>query len=666
MGLLVLESPVFLGVIIVLEFHGFEAFMDQVHVILPDPAGPGCALQISDTLRLVAAYPYCCCIVMGKSAEPSVLGFIRSSGLAGCDLTAGEPEPTACSPAFFQYALKHADHLPSGIFIIHLGRRSVIRIDGVSSVVVDPADTGRNSVFTVIENCAIACCHLHRLNAVGESAQRCREHIVGIHDHGEMHGLKFGQTVLGCDVLVDLPCDCIEGSLNRFSELELTHVVSAGVLGTVLDLFVHDICSGIIFLFKSGCIHHQRLDRTAGLPVALECAVKSERRFCILGSAADHGYDLAGAVVDANGRALHLVFSVVRCILEISQFFIHAVLEHLLLLQVKGSIDLVAALIQFRKACIVQLVVQFVISRALFIACEIIAEGEVRILDLHQDFRRALICITDHISVLVPRRFTLRGEIKHDLFLNRLVVFLLSDQTVFEHILQDQISSLNCAVRVGERIVVSRAVGNRAQESDLRKIQLIGSLVKITLTGGCDSVITIHEIYIVEIELKDLVLAVLFLQIPGDKDLFHLSLPGSSVVEEDSSGQLHGDRTAALCDLPVNDKFLRRANNRLVIYAAVLIKVLVLDADHCVLEQIGDLARRQVIGVLFRKGLRDQVPRRVIDLACLRRDERLLAGFAYEGVRLILHSFDSAIIAAKIENAENCQYTYKDNQYEYL
>ena len=98
----------------------------------------------------------------------------------------------------------------------------------------------------------------------------------------------------------------------------------------------------------------------------------------------------------------------------------------------------------------------------------------------------------------------------------------------------------------------------------------------------------------------------------------------------------------------------------------MLIKVLVLDADHCVLEQIGDLARRQVIGVLFRKGLRDQVPRRVIDLACLRRDERLLAGFADEGVRLILHSFDSAIIAAKIENAENCQYTYKDNQYEYL
>ena len=213
-----------------------------------------------------------------------------------------------------------------------------------------------------------------------------------------------------------------------------------------------------------------------------------------------------------------------------------------------------------------------------------------------------------------------------------------------------------------ERVVVSRAVGDRAQESDLRQIQLVGSLVEISFTCGRDAVITVHEVYIIEIEFKDLVLAVLFLQIPCNEDLLDLSLPGSAVVKEDSSGQLHRDRTAALSDLPVHSEFFRGADDSFIIYASVLVEILILDTDHRFSEQIGNLCGCKIIGILFRVSLGDQVPLRVIDLTGLSGHKSVFRRFTHKGVRFILHRFYSAVITAKIENGQNCKNADKYKQ----
>ena len=81
-----------------------------------------------------------------------------------------------------------------------------------------------------------------------------------------------------------------------------------------------------------------------------------------------------------------------------------------------------------------------------------------------------------------------------------------------------------------ERVIIGRAVGDRAKVCDLRQIQLVGRLVEISFGSRRDAVISIHEIDIVEIEFQDLFLAVFLLKVPGYEDLLHLSLPGSSVV----------------------------------------------------------------------------------------------------------------------------------------
>ena len=135
-----------------------------------------------------------------------------------------------------------------------------------------------------------------------------------------------------------------------------------------------------------------------------------------------------------------------------------------------------------------------------------------------------------------------------------IVMLLLCDHAVFQHVSEDQVSSLDRVLRVDQRVIVSGTVGNRTQISDLRQIQLIRRFVKISLTRGSDPVVTVHEIDIVQIEFHDLVLGILLLKIPGNKDLFHLALPGSPVVQEDTSGELHGDRTSALRDLALGQR----------------------------------------------------------------------------------------------------------------
>ena len=81
-----------------------------------------------------------------------------------------------------------------------------------------------------------------------------------------------------------------------------------------------------------------------------------------------------------------------------------------------------------------------------------------------------------------------------------------------------------------QRIIVSRAVRYRAQVGDLRQVQFVGRLVKIPLRSGRDTVISVHEIDVVEIELKYLILIVFFLHVPGNEDLLDLPLPGPAVI----------------------------------------------------------------------------------------------------------------------------------------
>ena len=402
MVILVLEGSLFLGPVVVLKLDRFKLLVDQIHEVFPDLSRPGRALQSAHRFGRITADPDRGRIIMGESAEPAVLGVVCRTGLSCGGHSVVEPEAAAGSPSFFKNALHYADHLSGCVLVIDLGRCSVVAVNRSALVILDRSDAGRNTVFAVIEKCSVAGCHLYRLNTVCESAKAGCQRVVRIHDHGKVHALELGKTVPGRNIIIDLPGDCVEGSLHSLAQLEFAHVAAAGVFGSVLDLLVLHQRSGIVTPLKRRRIDHQRLDGTTGLPVALESAVERQAGVQILlRPAAYHGDDLSGAVVDTYSGALQLVFAVIRCICEIFQCLVDAVLQLLLFLHIKGRMDPVSAFIELGQAGVVQLIVDLVISRALFIAREVVPEGKVRVLKLHEHFSRALIGIREHIRVLI-------------------------------------------------------------------------------------------------------------------------------------------------------------------------------------------------------------------------------------------------------------------------
>ena len=156
MRFLVLEGSVLFGVIVILEFHRFKAFVDQIHIVLPDPARPGGTLKVPYALGGIASDPNRSRIIMGKSAEPAVLGLIRRARLACAGHLVIELESTARAPVFFHNTLKHTHHFSCGVHIINLGGYAVIGVDRVSFVVIDPADAGGGTEFTVIIDRAVS------------------------------------------------------------------------------------------------------------------------------------------------------------------------------------------------------------------------------------------------------------------------------------------------------------------------------------------------------------------------------------------------------------------------------------------------------------------------------------------------------------------------------
>ena len=477
-----------------------------------------------------------------------------------------------------------------------------------------------------------------------------------------MHRLELGKPEFGSNVLVNLPGDCIQRPLNRFFQFDLSHIGIVKVLGAVFDLLIVYKCAGIISFLKGRCIHNKRLDRTAGLSVALESAVQSETRVNVLGSSSDHCHYLACVIVNTDCRTLHFILAVICCVRKFRQFLVDVILQILLHIQVKSRVDLITALVEFGEAGIVELIIYLLIRLALLIAGKIIAESKIRIFDLHEDFCGAFISIREYICILIEVRFSVAGQIQHDLLFYSIVMLLLRDHSVFQHIFEDQVSSLNRMLGINQRIIISRTVGDRAQVGDLGQIQLIRCFVKISFTCGSDPIIPVHEINIIQIEFHDLVLGILFLKVPGDKDLLHFALPGPSVVQKDTSGELHGDRTAALRDLPLCQRRLYGAGYGFIVDTAMFVEILVLDTDHCAFEHIGDLIESQVIGILFRQCFRDQTAVCGVDLTRLRRNECFLRGLAHKPIRLVLHCFYFAVVSAEIKHAQPCQYSCEYEQ----
>ena len=459
------ERLLFLLAVVILELHRFETLMDLIHEVLPDRPGPGGSLKIIDGFRRVAADPYGSRVVVRKTAEPAVLGLVRGAGLAGGGHAVIELKSPAGSPALLENAFQNADHLSGRVCGIHRRFLRAGLVDHVSLVVLHVLNACGCAVAPVVFKRRVTGRHFNRFHAVCKSAQRRGLRHIRVHDPGESHLFKARESHLRCDVLIYLPRDGIEGPLHGLLERHLAAVSAARILGPVLDLFVLDFRVGVIAVVKRRRVDDQRFDGTAGLTVALESAVEREIRVRVLGPSADHCDHMSGAVVNADRGALHFPLSVLRLIREIRQRFVHLLLKQVLHFHVKRCIDLVPALVELRQAGVVHLVVAFLIGRPVLVAGKIIAQDKS--LHLHQGFRRALIGISDHIVVAAKEPSLIAGEVQRDLLANGVIVRALRDLSVLQHVLEDQVPPCDRVVGIDDRVIVGRAVGDRAHIGSL-------------------------------------------------------------------------------------------------------------------------------------------------------------------------------------------------------
>ena len=213
--------------------------MYLVHVILPDRTGKCGTVCTRHCSRRIITAPYNCRIISRITAEPHILAGVRGTGLAGRDLSAVQLQRTCCTIALIKYSLKDIRHHPGCSLRVYLCLFLGILIDHTIGNVTDLPDTGTVAVLTVIGKCRIPLCHIHNPDTLGKPTERqCHITVVHITEIMKMHLIQKGKTIFRRDHFKHLPCDRIDGTRHRLTDMHASTISSAGVLWSVADRMI--------------------------------------------------------------------------------------------------------------------------------------------------------------------------------------------------------------------------------------------------------------------------------------------------------------------------------------------------------------------------------------------------------------------------------------------
>ena len=96
------------------------------------------------------------------------------------------------------------------------------------------------------------------------------------------------------------------------------------------------------------------------------------------------------------------------------------------------------------------------------------------------------------------------------------------------------------------RVIVRRAVRNRTQKGRLRHIKIRKLTVEIAMARCLNTIISIHEIDVIQVELHNIVLGIFLFQLHRYEHFLDFSLPVLVRIQVNISGELHRDGTATL------------------------------------------------------------------------------------------------------------------------
>ena len=96
------------------------------------------------------------------------------------------------------------------------------------------------------------------------------------------------------------------------------------------------------------------------------------------------------------------------------------------------------------------------------------------------------------------------------------------------------------------RVIVCRTIRNRTQKGSLRQIKIRKLTVKIAMARCLNTIISVHEIDIIQVELHNIVLGIFLFQLHRYEHFLDFSLPVLVRIQVNISGELHRDGTATL------------------------------------------------------------------------------------------------------------------------
>src|SRR3990172_1280872 len=124
-----------------------------------------------------------------------------------------------------------------------------------------------------------------------------------------------------------------------------------------------------------------------------------------------------------------------------------------------------------------------------------------------------------------------------------------------------------------------------------RQGQLAGRLPKVEAGGHLDAVGALPEVDLIEVAFQDLVLGQAALDLQRQRHLREFAAENAFLSEEEGTGQLLGNRTAALDDLPRLQVVPHRPGDADEVHATVLVEAGVFDGQHGLADVPGDLGQ---------------------------------------------------------------------------
>ena len=207
-----------------------------------------------------------------------------------------------------------------------------------------------------------------------------------------------------------------------------------------------------------------------------------------------------------------------------------------------------------------------------------------------------------------------------------LVILLLADHLLVQHFVQDHLTARLVLLRVGDRVILGRVLGNGGKDRAFGKAQVFQlGLVEITVGSRADTQCGMSQVDGVEVVEQDDRLGVLALccqflfQLDGQILFLNLSADTLNRIlsrpfrEDVVLDQLLGNGTGAFTEFTAGGQADESGTGNAVnINTVVAVETFILDGDKCVGQHFGHAVHRDTVGVggdklgdLFPVGIED-------------------------------------------------------------